>query len=455
MSSPSLPPSLAAAQRTNRRLDAVLVFAAGVIAMRSEDRWISTLLIVSALLTWWVATRVVRQYGAGSERGPAGDMALSIVAFGAVVVVVGVEAALVGAWSVVAPFALVCFAGGLVLRAALVTHRLSAAEPVDVVLVVGIGPLGRLSGKNLAQTGKNVLGYLRFDGDPDSRDRLRAPLLGAADQLERVLREHAVDEVYFASVNVDNGAAVQKSIRVCERFGVPFALPQCTYRLTRARSIDGAVQGDGYAHYCTVQHRPLELWLKRLFDIAASGLALVALAPLLLVVSVLVKVTSKGPVLYRQERVGLHGRRFDMLKFRSMVADADALKAKLLAQNEQTGPVFKMAKDPRVTAVGRFIRKFSIDELPQLVCVLRGDMSIVGPRPPLASEVAKYEGWQRRRLSVRPGLTCIWQVSGRDQIGFRDWMLLDMRYIDHWSLVRDFALILKTVPVVLTGKGAS
>jgi lipopolysaccharide/colanic/teichoic acid biosynthesis glycosyltransferase len=144
-----------------------------------------------------------------------------------------------------------------------------------------------------------------------------------------------------------------------------------------------------------------------------------------------------------------------MLKFRSMVSNAEALKATLVQQNEQSGPVFKMQRDPRVTTVGRFIRKHSIDELPQLVNVLRGDMSLVGPRPPLPSEVASYEAWQRRRLSVRPGLTCVWQVSGRNQISFEQWMMLDMRYIDHWSLLQDVRLIMRTVPIVLTGRGAS
>jgi lipopolysaccharide/colanic/teichoic acid biosynthesis glycosyltransferase len=153
--------------------------------------------------------------------------------------------------------------------------------------------------------------------------------------------------------------------------------------------------------------------------------------------------------------VGLHGKPFHMLKFRSMVVNAEELKVKLEAHNEQTGPVFKMKNDPRITRVGRFIRKYSIDELPQLINVLRGEMSVVGPRPPIPSEVDKYAAWQRRRLSVRPGLTCIWQVSGRNQISFEEWMYLDMQYIDHWSLKNDINLILKTVPVVLTGSGAS
>ena len=173
------------------------------------------------------------------------------------------------------------------------------------------------------------------------------------------------------------------------------------------------------------------------------------------VVVAAIRLTSRGPIFFKQVRVGLHGKPFHILKFRSMVVDAEALQARLAAQNEMTGPVFKMKHDPRITRVGRFIRKYSIDELPQLVNVLRGDMSLVGPRPPLPSEVARYQAWQRRRLSVRPGLTCIWQVSGRNQISFEEWMYLDMRYIDHWSLSQDLQLIFRTVPVVLTGRGAS
>ena len=144
-----------------------------------------------------------------------------------------------------------------------------------------------------------------------------------------------------------------------------------------------------------------------------------------------------------------------MLKFRSMVTDAEQLKAALMDKNEQTGPVFKIKDDPRVTRVGRVLRRFSIDELPQFINVLRGEMAIVGPRPPVPSEVAQYEAWQRRRLSVRPGITCVWQVSGRNEIGFDQWMYLDMQYIDNWTLAQDFQLVFKTVPVVLFGKGAS
>jgi lipopolysaccharide/colanic/teichoic acid biosynthesis glycosyltransferase len=191
-----------------------------------------------------------------------------------------------------------------------------------------------------------------------------------------------------------------------------------------------------------------------LFDIAGSAAALWVLFPMLLIVAALVKLTSSGPVFFRQVRVGLHGKKFHMLKFRSMVVNAEELKAKLQALNEQIGPVFKMKHDPRVTALGRFLRKYSIDELPQLVNVLRGDMTLVGPRPPVPQEVAQYEPWQCRRLSVPPGLTCLWQVSGRNEIDFQDWMYLDLQYIDHWNLGQDLNLLLKTLPVVVSGRGS-
>jgi len=195
--------------------------------------------------------------------------------------------------------------------------------------------------------------------------------------------------------------------------------------------------------------------LKRLFDILASAVALWLLSPVFPLVALAIKLSSRGPICFKQVRVGLNGKPFHMLKFRSMVADAERLRETLESHNEQCGPVFKIKRDPRITAVGRWMRRYSIDELPQLINVLRGEMSVVGPRPPVPSEVVQYEPWQRRRLSVRPGLTCIWQVSGRNQISFEQWMYMDLEYIDHWSLIRDFNLIFRTVPAVMTGRGAS
>jgi lipopolysaccharide/colanic/teichoic acid biosynthesis glycosyltransferase len=170
-------------------------------------------------------------------------------------------------------------------------------------------------------------------------------------------------------------------------------------------------------------------------------------------IAVSVKVSSKGPVFFRQERCGLNGRKFILYKFRTMVPEAEKLKGRLLAANEMDGPVFKIKNDPRVTPLGKILRRTSMDELPQLINVLRGEMSLVGPRPPLPSEVKEYKHWQLRRLSMKPGLTCIWQVSGRNDVGFEEWMRMDLEYIDRWSLLLDFKLLLKTVQVVILGTG--
>ena len=196
--------------------------------------------------------------------------------------------------------------------------------------------------------------------------------------------------------------------------------------------------------------------LKRVLDITLSVFVLLSLAPLLLVVGALIKMTSEGPVFFMQDRLGLNKRRFRICKFRTMVADAEQKQAALEHLNEQQGPVFKIQADPRITPIGRLLRKTSIDELPQLFNVLRGEMSLVGPRP---LPVRDYEGfdqdWHRRRFSVRPGITCLWQISGRNSIGFDKWMELDMRYIDEWSLWLDFRILACTIPAVLKGTGAA
>jgi lipopolysaccharide/colanic/teichoic acid biosynthesis glycosyltransferase len=204
-----------------------------------------------------------------------------------------------------------------------------------------------------------------------------------------------------------------------------------------------------------VHHSEVELVMKRGLDIAGALAGLLVSAPMLLVSALAIKLTSAGPVFFRQERCGLHGRRFDMLKLRTMTADAEDRKAELLERNEMDGPVFKIREDPRVTKVGRLLRRFSIDELPQFWSVLRGDMSLVGPRPPTPDEVFQYQGGVRRRLSMRPGLTCLWQVSGRNGVSFEEWMELDLEYIDTWSLETDLRILLRTVPAVVLARGAS
>ena len=194
--------------------------------------------------------------------------------------------------------------------------------------------------------------------------------------------------------------------------------------------------------------------IKRLIDVICSFIGVVILSPLFIIIAIIIKITSKGPVFFSQKRVGKKGKEFDMYKFRSMVVNAEELKEKLAAQNEMSGPMFKMKDDPRVTKVGKIIRKTSIDELPQLWNVLKGDMSLVGPRPSLPKEVDKFEKWMHKRLEVKPGLTCYWQVSGRNNIDFEDWMKLDIRYVEERSTWVDIKLIFKTVRVLFGDKNA-
>ena len=186
-----------------------------------------------------------------------------------------------------------------------------------------------------------------------------------------------------------------------------------------------------------------------------ASVSMVVLSPLLVALALVVWITSPGSIFYRQTRCGLGGRRFTLYKFRSMKIGADLIRKELKALNEQDGPVFKIRVDPRCTRVGRLMRKFSLDELPQLWNILKGNMSFVGPRPPLPEEVQKYEGWQRRRLRMKPGLTCLWALEGRSQLSFKRWMELDLEYIDNWSPALDWKIILKTIPIVLSGQGAS
>lgn len=450
------------APKVNLAGDCALLTVAALIATEGANhalRWGAGLGVAAfAVVVWAAAAYAVHQYDVWKDQGFIGDLALTSV------LSLGVTAAVVlpGAlWPARLPgvtaahFLAVVWPGTLWLRAVIPGVRAAADVPIDV-LVVGAGLLARHTGAQLrkGRDHRRVLGYLALPGEAID-PRLDAPVLGDAADLERVLCERALDEVYIAGHARGQGEAMQEAIRTCERSGTPFALPASEFRFDRARPADPDAVPDGYVHYRSADNHRVKLALKRLFDIAASSAALGLLLPLLLVIALAVKLDSRGPVLFKQERVGLRGRPFNMLKFRSMVADAEALRASLVAANEQSGPVFKITRDPRITRVGRLLRKLSLDELPQLLNVLRGEMSLVGPRPPLASEVAAYEPWQRRRLSVPPGITCVWQVSGRSQISFERWMYLDMQYIDHWSMGKDLKLLLRTIPAVLGGRGAS
>ena len=198
----------------------------------------------------------------------------------------------------------------------------------------------------------------------------------------------------------------------------------------------------------------IQLFLKYTVDKLLAFILIILFSPLFVVIPIIIKLTSRGPVLYRHQRSGLNGRRFMMLKFRTMFEKADEMKELLIHKNEMKNIVFKMREDPRITKSGRILRQYSLDELPQLINVLKGEMSLVGPRPPLPEEVEKYEGWERKRLSMKPGLTCLWQISGRSDIGFEEWMKLDLEYMDNWSPILDLVILLKTIPAVISGRGA-
>ena len=282
---------------------------------------------------------------------------------------------------------------------------------------------------------------------------LGLPVLGGIDDLEEILRAFPVDGVVFCTPH-DWMVDIQPLLSVCEEMGVTIKIMADFFELPASQMVLEDIDGVPILRYQTTPARLVELMLKRLMDICVSGLLLFLMAPLFMAVAILIKVTMPGPVFFSQKRVGLNGRRFRMWKFRSMVVDAEARKAPLAKANEMAGPVFKISNDPRITQLGKLLRRTSIDELPQLWNVLVGDMSLVGPRPPLPKEVNQYERWQLRRLSMRPGLTCIWQVSGRNEVSFHEWMEMDLRYIDTWSFVNDLTILARTVPVVITGRGA-
>jgi len=410
------------------------------------------------VLVWLLGSIVLRYYDSTAERALLDNLALlSLLSLCCTVCLLLVDALIKdeSAFPHVLPFAFIYWPVSLLL-CTLIRHVVVKHEaPMDEVLIIGVGPMGRVTAEDIQKRGRRqVVGFLSFQ-DERASGHLKGAILGQAADLESILKALAVGEVYIAGNALRRGQEMQGAIQVCERFGIPFALPAYPFRLDRAMPVEAKAFPDGYIHYGSVHMKPVHMALKRACDIACSFVALLVLSPLFAVVALLVKLTSRGPVFFKQARLGLHGKKFYMLKFRSMVPNAEALLESLAHMNEQTGPVFKMKNDPRITPFGRFIRRYSLDELPQLVNVLRGDMSIVGPRPPMPLEVAQYEPWQRRRLSVRPGLTCLWQVSGRNQISFEEWMYLDMQYIDHWSLKGDLNLILKTIPIVFSGKGAS
>lgn len=281
------------------------------------------------------------------------------------------------------------------------------------------------------------------------------PIMGDLEHGESVVTDHQVDEVVFVpdAVPPSRLAPLQ---RICEEMGIRTHLPLHFFAAEIARpTIDYFDDMPVISYWPTREIGPALLF-KYAFDRIFGLILLILFAIPMLIITLAIKLTSKKgePIFFSQIRSGINGRRFKFYKFRTMHVGADAMLEELKAHNEADGPVFKMKRDPRVTPLGRFLRKFSLDELPQLWNVVKGEMSLVGPRPPLPHEVRKYDRWQRRRLSMKPGITCLWQVSGRHQLSFDTWMNLDLQYIDNWSLTLDFKILLRTIYAVISGQGA-
>jgi exopolysaccharide biosynthesis polyprenyl glycosylphosphotransferase len=334
----------------------------------------------------------------------------------------------------------------------------SSARGVRRVLVIGTGPRARLLESELARHDEaqyRVVGFVEsndFTPHPDVSDRT----LGTLDELENILMHHVVDEVVIALPVRSCYGQIQRVIEDCERSGVPCLQPVDVFRSSLATpryqmsapfpAISVPVTHDD-------DHRRL---VKRVIDLVGGVIGVCLFSPVMLIIALTIKLNSQGPIIFAQQRIGFRKRSFRMFKFRTMVANAEALQASLERVNEASGPVFKIRHDPRITRFGRFLRRTSLDELPQFFNVIRGEMSLVGPRPLPVRDVGHFaEPWLMRRFSVLPGLTCLWQIQGRSQLGFDDWVALDLKYIDEWSLALDCRILLKTIPAVLRARGAS
>jgi exopolysaccharide biosynthesis polyprenyl glycosylphosphotransferase len=298
-----------------------------------------------------------------------------------------------------------------------------------------------------------LLGFVDIDSRAPSGSREQP--LGRIGDLEKILMNEVVDEVIIALPAKSQYGAIERAIAACERVGV-----QLQYR---EDLFDGSRSAHCYRDELDSRKLVLKMvqddyrhTIKRLLDIFGATVGLILCTPLFIVVALLIKSTSRGPVFFRQQRYGLSKRRFFIYKFRTMVDNAEAAQAALENMNQNSGPVFKIFKDPRITPIGSFLRKTSIDELPQLFNVLKGEMSLVGPRPLNLRDVGRFsEAWLMRRFSVKPGLTCLWQICGRSNVSFDRWIELDLHYIDHWSLQMDMKILAMTVPAVIRGTGAA
>lgn len=308
------------------------------------------------------------------------------------------------------------------------------------------------------ELGCRVVGFISDDekavGQP-ATPGASWPVVGSINQIKEFLETKSVDEAIICLSIKEHFNHIYHVFELCRELGVVVRLIPRESDLKVLSRLQIESFGDFRVVTFFREKLLLQLLVKRIMDVLISAMALLVLSPLMITIALIIKFTNPGPVFFIQERIGMNRRKFKLLKFRSMVVDAEARKKELAALNEMDGPAFKIKNDPRVTPIGRFIRKTSIDELPQLINVLKGEMSLVGPRPPLPTEVDQYEWLHRRRLSIKPGITCIWQVNGRNSVPFVKWMEMDKEYVENWSIWLDVKILCRTLPVVLLRRGAS
>jgi len=338
------------------------------------------------------------------------------------------------------------------------------------VLIVGTGKRAQHFINTITKNtgwGIKIAGLVDKDSNRVNNTVCGQKVIGTLEDIPDIIHNNVVDEVMFVVPRSWLNEVEKTIVYLCDIEGLKVSVAADLFTLNLAKTTyshimsDTIGKSDNYPSevplliFQSTPDKLAQLFVKRFFDIVISGLSIILLFPVFVITAILVKTTSEGPVFFTQRRCTLNGRIFTMYKFRTMVVDAESKLEELMKNNEMQGPVFKLENDPRLTKIGKFLRKFSIDELPQLWNVFRGDMSLVGPRPPIPQEVNKYEPWHRRRLSMRPGLTCIWQISGRNRIcDFNEWMKLDLEYIDRWSIWLDLKILYETVPSVLAGSGA-
>jgi len=421
---------------------------------------VKTLLLVAGMAAWVLAGLWARAYDEILATRPLRILARafqqSALAVTALVFIeftqrLDLSRPFLGIWALLT--FLLLAAGRLSIRAGFRRWAGAAAER-RFVYIAGTGAaamrLARLVEQN-RRYGLELGGFLA--PEPGQVELSRTYTVHAFSDLPRLLGTRVVDDLLFA-VDSHQLAELEDLLLLCEEEGVRTRFHLGFLPHLHSRVDLEFLSGEPLLTFSGAPHDDFRLLIKRAADIVLAATSLALLWPVMALIAILIRLTSPGPAIFRQVRCGLNGRRFTLYKFRTMVADAEQRKAELAHLNVKK-TAFKIPNDPRVTPLGRWLRKFSLDELPQLWNVLKGEMSIVGPRPPVPEEVERYERWQRRRLRMRPGLTCLWTLAGRDELDFDEWMRLDLDYIDRWSLALDLEIILRTIPKVLFGRGAN